>query len=128
MILVATGQSYERTKIEKWFLDGNRTCPSTGLQLQSTLFIKNFNLRKSIQDWLSSFAPSAARLRSYDEVTWIVSLHFFGDVGRVHSVAGSFYVFGSSISSSVFYSIGSCPPTGNTSARQEGIRRQTDDL
>lgn len=54
-MLVETGHSYERKNILKW-LDVNETCPISGQSLEDTTLVTNWNLRKSIDEWIS-FQP-----------------------------------------------------------------------
>lgn len=49
-VVLETGQSYERVQIQKW-LKRNKTCPKTGIVLQSKALIPNCSLKTSIQEW-----------------------------------------------------------------------------
>lgn len=48
-VMVATGHSYDRTCIQKWLEQGNRTCPVTGLRLRHLELTPNIALRNAIQ-------------------------------------------------------------------------------
>nr|XP_043635653.1 U-box domain-containing protein 13-like [Erigeron canadensis] len=50
-VIVSTGQTYERTCIEKWLEQGHRTCPKTQQNLTSTALIPNYVLRSLIAQW-----------------------------------------------------------------------------
>jgi hypothetical protein len=45
------GHTFERTSIEKWFHQGNRTNPMTGLQLSSRKLIPNIALKTVIEEF-----------------------------------------------------------------------------
>lgn len=54
-VMVATGHTYDRQCIERWVdLQGNRTCPVTGMKLRHLEFIPNHALRNAIQVRLQS--------------------------------------------------------------------------
>ncbi|XP_024529709.1 U-box domain-containing protein 26 [Selaginella moellendorffii] len=50
-VTVATGQTYDRSSIEKWVSDGNATCPATMQRLTDLTLIPNHTLRRLIQEW-----------------------------------------------------------------------------
>ncbi|KAJ0540359.1 putative U box domain, armadillo-like helical, Zinc finger, RING/FYVE/PHD-type [Helianthus annuus] len=50
-VIVSTGQTYERTCIEKWLEAGHKTCPKTQQNLTSTVLIPNYVLRSLIAQW-----------------------------------------------------------------------------
>ncbi|KAJ8750540.1 hypothetical protein K2173_015696 [Erythroxylum novogranatense] len=50
-VIVSTGQTYERSCIEKWLEAGNGTCPKTQQTLSSTALTPNFVLRSLIAQW-----------------------------------------------------------------------------
>ena len=51
MLLVETGQTYDRKSIEEWFQKGHRTCPLTGRELQSLQVAPNYAVRGLVQAW-----------------------------------------------------------------------------
>lgn len=61
-VMVATGHSYDRTCIQKWLEQGNRTCPVTGLRLRHLELTPNIALRNAIQVSSSSTDPAAGWL------------------------------------------------------------------
>jgi F-box/WD-40 domain protein 7 len=61
-VMVATGHSYDRTCIQKWLEQGNRTCPVTGLRLRHLELTPNIALRNAIQVSSSSIDPAAVWL------------------------------------------------------------------
>lgn len=50
-VTVSTGQTYNRTSIQKWFKAGNMTCPKTGKRLISTELFPNTALKTLIQQF-----------------------------------------------------------------------------
>eukprot|EP01018_Ginkgo_biloba_P019742 Gb_26429 [translate_table: standard] len=50
-VILCTGQTYDRSSIEKWVASGNTTCPVTMQNLQDFTLIPNHTLRRLIQEW-----------------------------------------------------------------------------
>ncbi|KAG2673500.1 hypothetical protein I3843_13G081800 [Carya illinoinensis] len=50
-VIVSTGQTYERSCIEKWLDAGHGTCPKTQQTLSSTALTPNYVLRSLIAQW-----------------------------------------------------------------------------
>ncbi|CAN1320973.1 U-box domain-containing protein 19 [Linum perenne] len=48
-VTIATGHTYDRCSIVKWFRSGNATCPNTGNKLLTTEFVPNIALKQLIQ-------------------------------------------------------------------------------
>lgn len=48
---IASGQTFERSAIEKWFSAGNSNCPTTKVELENLQIKLNLPLRHSIQEW-----------------------------------------------------------------------------
>ncbi|KAF9619974.1 hypothetical protein IFM89_010590 [Coptis chinensis] len=48
-VTIATGQTYERSSIQKWLKDGNHTCRKTGEKLTSTTLGPNLALQNVIR-------------------------------------------------------------------------------
>ncbi|XP_057950812.1 U-box domain-containing protein 44-like [Malania oleifera] len=48
----SSGQTFERSAIEKWYADGNQLCPVTGTLLDMSTLRPNKNLRQSIEEWM----------------------------------------------------------------------------
>ncbi|KAI5062500.1 hypothetical protein GOP47_0023039, partial [Adiantum capillus-veneris] len=49
-VQIASGQTYERHAIERWFVDGHTRCP-TGVELANTNMKSNIALKQSIAEW-----------------------------------------------------------------------------
>ncbi|XP_047310525.1 U-box domain-containing protein 13-like [Impatiens glandulifera] len=50
-VIVSTGQTYERSCIEKWLEQGHATCPKTQQTLANTVLTPNFVLRSLVEQW-----------------------------------------------------------------------------
>lgn len=50
-VIVASGQTYERSFIQKWIDNGLRTCPKTRQVLGHTNFTPNFTVKAMIANW-----------------------------------------------------------------------------
>ncbi|KAJ0981322.1 hypothetical protein J5N97_009577 [Dioscorea zingiberensis] len=50
-VIVSTGQTYERSSIQKWIDCGNGTCPKTQQKLQNLTLTPNYALRSLIMQW-----------------------------------------------------------------------------
>ncbi|RAL51584.1 hypothetical protein DM860_011086 [Cuscuta australis] len=57
-VTLCTGQTYDRSSIEKWLASGNSTCPITMQKLHDPSLVPNHTLRHCIQRWLHA-APAA---------------------------------------------------------------------
>ncbi|KAJ8625477.1 hypothetical protein MRB53_034007 [Persea americana] len=51
-VTLSTGQTYDRSSIEKWLADGNLTCPVTMQRLHDLSMVPNHTLRHLIDQWL----------------------------------------------------------------------------
>ncbi|XVF80271.1 hypothetical protein PTKIN_Ptkin15bG0057300 [Pterospermum kingtungense] len=47
----SSGQTFERSAIEKWFKEGNNLCPLTMTPLDTSILRPNKTLRQSIEEW-----------------------------------------------------------------------------
>lgn len=47
----SSGQTFERSAIERWFTDGNKLCPLTMSPLDTSVLRPNKTLRQSIEEW-----------------------------------------------------------------------------
>eukprot|EP00210_Caulerpa_lentillifera_P009388 g8950.t1 len=52
VVLVETGQTYDRRYIEEWFGRGNTTCPATKLQVTDTSLTPNYALKSLASSWI----------------------------------------------------------------------------
>ncbi|KAK4763838.1 hypothetical protein SAY87_013276 [Trapa incisa] len=53
-VIVATGQTYDRSYIQRWIDSGNLTCPKTQQKLQNLTLTPNYVLRSLISQWCSA--------------------------------------------------------------------------
>lgn len=71
--VVATGQTYERAKIEEWFANGNNRDPITGAVLPDLNLRPNHKIRECIEEWVDRnycirIQNARKKLESGDEV------------------------------------------------------------
>ncbi|KAI3429990.1 RING-type E3 ubiquitin transferase [Psidium guajava] len=59
-VTVSTGQTYDRSSIQRWLKAGNITCPKTGERLTSTELVPNSALRKLIKHFCADNGISLA--------------------------------------------------------------------
>lgn len=52
VIVLETGQTYDRQSIVHWFQSGKSTCPVTGKPLKSKEIVANPALKHTIDDWI----------------------------------------------------------------------------
>ncbi|KAK6920729.1 Armadillo [Dillenia turbinata] len=63
-VTVSTGQTYDRSSIQKWLQSGNTICPKTGKRLANTELVPNTALRKLIYQFCWSHGISLAKSRT----------------------------------------------------------------
>ncbi|KAJ3693909.1 hypothetical protein LUZ60_009389 [Juncus effusus] len=69
-VIVSTGQTYERSCIQKWLDAGHKTCPKTQQNLTHTALTPNFILKSLISQWCESNGlepPKPAKSASHDK-------------------------------------------------------------
>ncbi|GMH23973.1 hypothetical protein Nepgr_025816 [Nepenthes gracilis] len=67
-VTLCTGQTYERSSIQKWLSDGNLTCPVTMQKLHDPSIVPNHTLHRLIDRWLQAghcydIGPHVAELK-----------------------------------------------------------------
>ncbi|KAL2558920.1 U-box domain-containing protein 10 [Forsythia ovata] len=82
-VIVATGQTYERSYIQRWIDCGNTTCPKTQQKLQNLILTPNYVLRSLIAQWCMK--------HNLEQPTALVS-------GRIRKSDGSFHDVSENIS------------------------------
>ncbi|KAL6563486.1 hypothetical protein OROGR_002445 [Orobanche gracilis] len=50
-VIISSGQTFDRTFVQKWLKSGNRTCPQTQQVLSHTLLTPNHLIREMISQW-----------------------------------------------------------------------------
>ncbi|XP_058738788.1 U-box domain-containing protein 43-like isoform X1 [Vicia villosa] len=48
---ISSGQTFERSAIEKWFAEGHKKCPLTSITLDTLVLRPNKTLKQSIEEW-----------------------------------------------------------------------------
>ncbi|KAL2342914.1 hypothetical protein Fmac_004199 [Flemingia macrophylla] len=66
-VTLCTGQTYDRSNIEKWFASGNLTCPVTMQKLHDPSIVPNHTLRHLIDQWLQ-FDPGNSEISSIESL------------------------------------------------------------
>lgn len=91
---IASGQAVERKAIEKWFSEGNKTCPITKVELESLEYQPNVALRNCIKDWRDRnsrihISATKSKLQSgtdEDKLSALKDLHSFSEERPIHRV------------------------------------------
>ncbi|CAI0392288.1 unnamed protein product [Linum tenue] len=70
-VIIASGQTYERMWIQKWFDEGNNTCPRTKSKLENCFMIPNTGMKALILKWCINYGititdPTTQPLQSLD--------------------------------------------------------------
>ncbi|CAH1414120.1 unnamed protein product [Lactuca virosa] len=52
--MVSTGQTYERSYIQRWINLGNKTCPKSCQKLKNLTLTPNYALRSLIAEWCTN--------------------------------------------------------------------------
>ncbi|KAL5813916.1 hypothetical protein ACOSQ4_024557 [Xanthoceras sorbifolium] len=60
-VTVSTGQTYDRSSIQKWLKAGNMMCPKTGEKLTNSELVPNASLKKLIQQFCADNGISLAK-------------------------------------------------------------------
>lgn len=79
-VVIASGKTYERMWIQKWFDEGHDTCPKTHVKLPNLSFTSNTTMKDLIIKWSAMHSLSVPDpkmqegLRSWDSINSIASL------------------------------------------------------
>ncbi|XP_044478522.1 U-box domain-containing protein 26-like [Mangifera indica] len=65
-VTLSTGQTYDRSSIEKWLAAGNLTCPVTMQKLDDPSFVPNHTLRHLINQWLQMDSGTGGSHHNFD--------------------------------------------------------------
>ncbi|KAJ4839111.1 hypothetical protein Tsubulata_014921 [Turnera subulata] len=81
----SSGQTFERSAIEKWLADGNTLCPLTMTPLDTSILRPNKTLRQSIKEWqdrntMIKIASMRSKLMSEEENEVLHSLEELEDL------------------------------------------------
>lgn len=66
-VVIASGETYERMWIKKWFGEGQDRCPKTKVKLENFSFTENTGLRNLISNWCATNGLSTPNARVQDE-------------------------------------------------------------
>ncbi|KAL5567718.1 hypothetical protein UlMin_024293 [Ulmus minor] len=81
----SSGQTFERSAIEKWFAEGKTLCPLTNIALDTRVLRPNRTLRQSIEEWkdrntIITIASIRPKLQSFEEEEALQSLNKLQDL------------------------------------------------
>lgn len=81
----SSGQTFERSAIQKWFAEGNKLCPLTMTPLDTSMLRPNKTLRQSIEEWrdrntMIKIASIKPKLLSGDEEEVLTCLEQLQDL------------------------------------------------
>ncbi|XP_039163020.1 U-box domain-containing protein 13-like [Eucalyptus grandis] len=85
-VVVSTGQTYERSCIEKWLEAGHRTCPRTQQTLSSTTLAPNGVLRSLIAQWHEANGIQPPRPPSSSRPTKTISAAFPAKCAKIEQL------------------------------------------
>ncbi|CAI9768116.1 unnamed protein product [Fraxinus pennsylvanica] len=95
-VIVATGQTYERSYIQRWIDCGSTTCPKTQQRLQNLVLTPNYVLRSLIAQWCMKHnleqptASVSGRIRRSDGSFEDISENIAAIEAIVHKLSSSF--------------------------------------
>ncbi|KAH1082104.1 hypothetical protein J1N35_021865 [Gossypium stocksii] len=71
-VIIASGQTFERIWIQKWFDDGNDTCPKTGVKLAHLSFTPNSTMKDLILKWCLEYGITIQDPSSQPDVSHLL--------------------------------------------------------
>ncbi|XP_050916914.1 U-box domain-containing protein 43 isoform X2 [Lathyrus oleraceus] len=82
---ISSGQTFERSAIEKWFAEGHKKCPLTSITLDTLVLRPNKTLKQSIEEWkdrntMITIASLKEKIQSRDEVGVLSCLQTLQDL------------------------------------------------
>ena len=80
-VVLETGQSYDRTSIQRWFRHGRLTCPKTGVRLTRAAVVPNHSLKAAIHDWAEATGSQSLLLPSSSFTLSSASMDGVGELG-----------------------------------------------
>nr|GMC96979.1 U-box domain-containing protein 5 [Ipomoea batatas] len=74
-VVIASGETYERMWIQRWFNEGNSTCPKSGTRLSHFSLTPNNSMKDLISRWCaeSGVAPSDPNMQAAGPHPWELS-------------------------------------------------------
>ncbi|KAL5557310.1 hypothetical protein UlMin_039546 [Ulmus minor] len=95
-VIIASGQTYERMWIQKWFDEGHDTCPKTGMKLSHMPLTPNVAIKDLISSWCAEYGITISnfRMKSRSLCSWdgsfVDSLGSFGSYISLGSIDASY--------------------------------------
>ncbi|KAH9625799.1 hypothetical protein KSS87_015725 [Heliosperma pusillum] len=98
-VVISSGQTFERSYIQKWFDDGHDTCPKTNMTLSSRSVLSNNSMKDLILKWsmehgINIHEPSLSTQdygsleSSYNSISSIASASYMGDLQLRKDMSG----------------------------------------
>lgn len=75
-VIIASGKTYERVWIEKWFSEGHETCPMTNIRLENLSLTPNVAMKGLISKWCSQHEVIVSDPRQRSKFSPVSSLKF----------------------------------------------------
>ncbi|MED6222109.1 U-box domain-containing protein 13 [Stylosanthes scabra] len=85
-VIVSTGQTYDRSSIEKWLQAGHKTCPKTQQSLTSTVLTPNYVLRSLIEQWCEANGIEPPKRSSNPEPSKSVSAYAPAERSKIQTL------------------------------------------
>ncbi|XP_057751812.1 U-box domain-containing protein 13-like isoform X1 [Arachis stenosperma] len=85
-VIVSTGQTYDRSSIEKWLEAGHGTCPKTLQSLTSTVLTPNYVLRSLIEQWCEANGMEPPRRPSNSKPSKSVSAYAPAERSKIETL------------------------------------------
>ncbi|KAK7257805.1 hypothetical protein RIF29_32044 [Crotalaria pallida] len=85
-VIVSTGQTYERSCIEKWLQQGHGTCPKTQQSLTSTVLTPNYVLRSLIAQWCEANGVEPPKRPSSSQPSKSVSAYAPAEQSKIETL------------------------------------------
>lgn len=79
-VMIATGHTYDRPAIQRWWDQGHRTCPVTGARLRHLELIPNHAIRTAITAWAPADVSASRPLASLQQKAAVEILRQSSDI------------------------------------------------
>ncbi|XP_051126717.1 U-box domain-containing protein 5 [Andrographis paniculata] len=81
-VIIASGQTYERAWIQKWFDEGHDTCPATNVKLDRVSFVSNVVMKEVVSKWCTENHLDSADAGARDMLvaSWEMSVSSIGSL------------------------------------------------
>ncbi|XP_051117705.1 U-box domain-containing protein 5-like isoform X2 [Andrographis paniculata] len=119
-VIIASGETYERMWIEKWFEDGNGTCPKTKKKLPNLSLTSNTGMKLLITKWCSEHGISVL-----DPRKTLVNNMWETCSNSIASITSSLYNLNLPVDYSNV-SLGSCPESDLSNTEMTTLQEDDD--